>query len=503
MNRRILLTSALALATSRAFGQVQPSDRTDAAFSREWLEGEAKRLSQENYEPNPMIPEEWRNLSYEDFQHIWFNSKNGIWMDEDRPLKLDLFTAGLFFPRAVEINTVENGMATPLLYDFSLFDKTDNFPDLPIDETIGYSGVRLRAELNKTAIFEEFMVFQGASYFRAIGNGQTYGLSARGLALRTGNPDGEEFPDFTHFYIEAAQPGDTTFMVHALLNGPSTTGAYTFRITPGTPTIVDVDAVLYPRVDLSHAGLAALTSMFLFDETNRHKFNDFRPAVHDSEGLLMLNGNNERIWRPLGNHSKVEISSFVDTNPKGFGLMQRTRDPERYADLEAHYHERPSLWITPSGEWGEGVVELVEIPADKEIYDNIVAYWRPREPIAAGSEYRFAYNMAWGDEPEALPDVAKVVNSRIGKGFDQIKTVFAIDYAPHPNFDVELDEINITLRSSTGELAPGILQRNPGTGGVRLAFSLLPGEAEAAELRAQLWRNGKIITEVWLYRWTA
>ncbi|MDD9910573.1 MAG: glucan biosynthesis protein G [Ahrensia sp.] len=472
-------------------------------FSRRWLEEEAQRRAQSAYQPAPLIPAAWRELSYEKFQHIWFNGKKAIWADEQRPMQLDLFTAGLYFPRAVRVHTVTDGAVQQLPYDLSLFATTDQFPDMPVDETMGYAGVRLRSELNRRGKFEEFIVFQGASYFRAIANKQNYGLSARGIALGTASAEGEEFPDFTDFWVEAAQPGQTTYRVHALLDGPSITGAYSFEVTPGQPTRVKVDAVVYPRRDLSHVGLGALTSMFLFDETNRSRFDDFRPAVHDSEGLLMVNGNGERIWRPLANPKKVEISAFQDRNPRGFGLMQRTRDIERYADLEARYENRPSLWITPNGEWGDGAVELVEIPADREIYDNIVAYWRPRESLGGGSAHRFSYAMAWGEEEVDAPDVARVLNTRIGKGFDQKKIVTAIDFAPHPAFSGELEDLEIVLRSPSAELSPGVLQRNPGTGGVRLAFSFLPGERKMVEMRAQLLVNGETASEVWLYRWTA
>lgn len=472
-------------------------------FSRGWLEAEAQRRSQSDYAPAPLIPEAWRELSYEDYKHIWFNGKKAIWADEDRPLRFDLFTAGLYFPRAVGIHTVTNGLAYRLPFDLSRFDKTDKFPELPVDDTMGYSGIRLRAELNQPSIFEEFMVFQGASYFRAIGNRQTYGLSARGLALGTASPEGEEFPEFTDFWIEAPEAGASEFTVHAILDGPATTGAYSFRIMPGLPTMVDVEAILFPRKELPHVGFGALTSMFLFDETNRSRFNDFRPAVHDSEGLLIVNGNNERIWRPLANHKKVEISAFQDRNPRGFGLMQRTRDPERFADLEAHYEARPSLWIMPKGDWGEGAVELIEIPADREIYDNIVAYWRPRQPLPAGQAHRFSYGMAWGEETPAVPDVARIMNTRIGKGFDQKKTVVTVDFAKHPAFGRELEDLEIVLRSPSLEIAPGVLQRNPGTGGVRLAFSFNPGDEATVEMRAQLRSKKTPVSEVWLYRWTA
>ncbi|MEJ6396320.1 glucan biosynthesis protein [Yoonia sp. 208BN28-4] len=502
ISRRALLAGLGASIAAPAFAQTRLI-AAEMPFSPDMVLEEARALAQADYTPVPLIPEEWLNLTYDEFGHIWFDARNAIWVDEDKPVKVDLFTAGLYVPRPVQINIVEDGTAKTLGYDFDLFDKTDQFPDLPVDDRMGYSGFRLRAGLNSPEIFEEFMVFQGASYFRAIANGQTYGLSARGLALRTADPGGEEFPDFTKFWIEAPAPDATTFIVHALLDGPSSTGAYRFAITPGDTTQVEVEMTVFPRVDLTHVGIAPLTSMFFFDETNRHRFDDFRPAVHDSEGLLIWNGNNERIWRPLANPKGVEVSAFGDENPRGFGLMQRDRKAEAYADLEAHYEARPSLWITPHEGWGAGAVELIEIPADKEIYDNIVAYWRPRAALMTGSEHRFTYHMAWGDNPDGLPDVTHVTNTRIGKGFDQIKTVCAIDFADHPAIPDDLITVQTVVTGSAGTVSGGILQRNPGTGGIRFAFSLLPEDATSVELRAQLFVDDTPISEVWLYRWTA
>lgn len=504
ISRRALLAGLAAAAASPVWAKKELVI-AESPFSPDMVHAMARDLASRDYVPVPNIPQEWLDLTYDEFNHIWFDPRNGIWIDEDRPMKMDLFNAGLYVPRPTQVNLVEDSIAKTLGFDINLFATTDQFPDLPIDETMGYSGFRLRADLQDNGLFNEFFVFQGASYFRGIGNGQNYGLSARGLALRTGDPNGEEFPDFTHFWVEAANPGDTEFVVHALLDGPSTTGAYTFRIRHGAigePTLVDVDGTLYPRVDLLHVGIGTLTSMFFFDETNRTRFDDFRPAVHDSEGLMVWNGNGEKLWRPLANPTSVQISSFVDENPRGFGLMQRNRTADDYADLEAHYENRPSLWITPNGDWGKGIVELVEIPADKEIYDNIVAYWRPADPIMAGSEYSFSYGMAWGDAPADVPDVARVTNTRIGKGFDQVKTVVAIDFTDHPALPEDLSEVTLTVRANTGEVSEGILQRNAGTGGVRLAFSFLPGDAQAVEMRAQMHIDGTPISEVWLYRWT-
>lgn len=501
ISRRAIL-AGIAASTATPLWAAENLITAETPFSTDWLLDRARELAQQEYAPKPLIPAPWQELSFEDFNRIQFDPQHGIWIDEDTPMTMDLFTAGLYAKRPATINIVEDGVAKTLGYDLSLFEIRGDLPDLPVDETMGYSGFRLRTTVNTPDHLDEFVVFQGASYFRAVAKGQGYGLSARGLALRTGNPDGEEFPDFTDFWVEAAAPGDTVFTVHALLNSPSATGAYTFKVSAGIPTQIDVSATLFPRVELTHVGLGAMTSMFLFDETNRHRFNDFRPGVHDSDGLLIWNGGGERIWRPLANPTVVEISSFADENPRGFGLMQRTRDPENFADLQAYYEKRPSLWITPEGDWGAGAVELVEIPSDREIYDNTVAYWRPSAPMAAGSEYSFGYGMAWGDEATGLPDLPRVLNTRIGKAFDQVDTIVAIDFADHAVFGEDLSDVEMVISADAGAVSEGILQRNPGTGGVRLAFHLSPQDATRIELRAQLVKGDTPVSEVWLYRWT-
>ncbi len=252
-----------------------------------------------------------------------------------------------------------------------------------------FSGFRLRAPLNRAEHFDEFVVFQGASYFRAVAKGQEYGLSARGLALKTGDARGEEFPFFRTFWIERPRPEANTVVVHALLDSDSTTGAYRFTIRPGDPTVMDVEMTLYPRVELTHVGLAPLTSMFFFGPNDRVGIDDFRPAVHDSDGLAIWNGRGEWLWRPLINPETLQVSAFVDDNPRGFGLLQRHRAFADYQDLEAHYERRPSLWVETIGEWGSGAVQLVEIPSKSEYHDNVVAFWRPRPTVTGTSREPF------------------------------------------------------------------------------------------------------------------
>jgi glucans biosynthesis protein len=490
-----------------AFAQgqdAQPHPRLTGgeAFSPEWLQAEARRLADAPYAERRQVPKAWRDLTYDEYQLIWFHPDRGLWSGSDLPFRVDFFHPGLYFPRPVEINVVEDGIARQVAFDFALFDHTDNIPDLPMDDTLGYSGLRLRAQIEGPEHFREFMVFQGASYFRAIARGDVYGLSARGLALNTGDPRGEEFPDFTCFWIERPAPGAHNIIVHALMDSPSVAGAYSFDVTPGDPTVVDVSTMLFAREKLDHLGLAPLTSMFFFDETNRSRFDDFRPAVHDSDGLSIWNGAGEMLWRPLANPKDLQISSFVDENPRGFGLMQRSRKFSQFADLVAQYHKRPSLWIEPGEDWGKGSVSLVEIPADREIYDNIVAYWRPRETIPAGGQAQFSYRMTWGGELPQVAQVAPVINTRMGARFGG-GYIATVDFGPHEALPGDPEAVEIMLRGSAGEVSGGILERNPETGGLRLAFTFDPSDARQVELRAQLLVAGRTVTEVWLYRWTA
>ncbi len=495
MNRRSFLLSTAALALPLPLRAAEP-------FDPAMIETHARELASRPYAPRPTIPQPWLDLTYDQHRLYWFNEKKAVWNDTPSPFKIDLFHPGLYYPRGVTLNLVEDGVAEKLPFDFSLFDHTDKAPDLPVDDTLGYAGIRLRAELEKPGIFQEFFVMQGASYFRAIGLGETYGLSARGLAIDTAEPDGEEFPEFIELWVERPAPGSQTIRLHALMDSPSASGAYTFDITHGAQALVTVNAVIFAREELRNFGLAPLTSMFLFDETNRNRFADFRDAVHDNDGLLIRNGAGETIWRPLANPATLQVSAFVDDNPKGFGLMQRARDLADFGDLHAHYQDRPGLWIEPSADWGKGSVILVEIPSDKEIYDNIVAYWRPETPLPAGAEHRFSYRMTWGQEPVPPTDLARVHNTRIGKAFGE-GIVVAIDFEQSALTAEAPDAYTWVARTSAGDTTPGTLERNPETGGFRLAFTFHPGEATLAEFRAVILKDEHAVSETWLYRWTA
>jgi glucans biosynthesis protein len=362
------------------------------------------------------------------------------------------------------------------------------------------SGFRVRARLNKPEVWDEFLVFQGASYFRAVGQGATFGLSARGLAIRTAHPSGEEFPAFTHFWIERPAANAVGIVIHALLDSPSATGAYQFRVIPGPETVMDVSLTLFPRELMEAVGIAPLNAMFLFNRSSRTGIDDFRDAVHDAEGLQIVTASGEQIWRPLANPARLQVSSFTSDMPHAFGLVQRTRQAGEYQDLKASYHRRPSAWIEPLGDWGAGSVELIEIPSDSESNDNIIAFWRPEEALAAGEPWQAAYRLRWVPIPRVTPAIGRVLATRTGVNPDGNQRVFVVDFdAATPS----AGNLRMEVDSSAGTLGNQELRFNPITHGMRASFSLDPEGADLSELRLILLQGEKPVTETWLYRWTA
>jgi glucans biosynthesis protein len=470
-------------------------------FDPEMVVAKARALAAAPYASPPSVSQDWLDLSYDDFRGIWFDTRHTLHRGKPAAMQAEFFAAGLYFPHKIGLNSVKDGETREITFELRVFDMTDQLRALPEDGT-GFAGFRLLGELEEKGRFQEHTVFQGASYFRAIGRGLTYGLSARGLALNTAGDGGEEFPIFRDFWIEAAEPGAKSVTVHALLDSPSVAGAYTFRITKGDTTEMQVASRLFPRVDLATAGIAPGTSMFLFSDFNRSRFDDFREAVHDSDGLLMLNGAGEVLWRPLANPTAVEVSTFGDVSPRGFGLMQRARDLGDYNDLVAHYERRPSLWVEPVGDWGPGAVMLVEIPTDKEINDNIVAFWHPAEPLKAGQEHAFDYRLFWCAASPAEGTAAPIAASRTGARVFEDGRIFTIDYAPHPALGDDPSRLETRIITSAGQISSKLLQLNPATGGMRLDFTL-KGDMPVAELRAELLRNGQHVAETWLNRWVA
>jgi len=479
-----------------------PSFDANATFGPAHVQALAEQLAAQPFaKPSLKLPAAFQQLSYDQFRDIRFRTDQAIWRGEKLDFELQLLPIGWLFDVPVEIWLVEGGDAHRLLADSNLFSLGPLVGDVGAGAPYGFSGFRVHGPINRPDYLDEYIVFQGASYFRAVGRNETYGLSARGLAIDTARPSGEEFPIFRAFWIEKPKPNARAIIVHALLDSVSTTGAYRFEIEPGEATTIDVEATLYPRRALPHVGLGPLTSMYLTGPAHHRIGDDFRPAVHDSDGLAIYNGNGECLWRPLTNPRTLQASAFMDHGPKGFGLCQRSRDFHDFEDLEARYERRPTVWIEPKGSWGAGYIELIEIPTNEEIHDNIVAYWKPASPPETGKPFTFAYRMYWGENIPVAWSGARTVATRVGKGKKEGSVFFVVDFA------------GVALAGKT-QLPVALVNANPGTvenvtvhanpeiDGVRVSFELDPAGTDLSELRLILRSGEQQISESWLYRWT-
>lgn len=381
-------------------------------FSWDWLQGEALRRSREPWrDPGAGSPLA-EKLSYTELGRIDYRDDRTLWRQYGDASGVKFFPLSRYARRPVTIHVVENGTARPFPYSLALFDMPRGHPLGALGRDAGFSGFRV---MNRGNV-GDWLAFQGASYFRSAGPLDQYGLSARGIAIDCGLSRPEEFPDFTQFWLERG--GDGAVIVHALLEGPSVTGAYRFVNRRGREEVTqDVSAVIHLRSGVERLGIAPLTSMFWYDEGNRAAKPDWRPEVHDSDGLLLHTGAGEHIWRPLANPPHPQVNSFADKAPRGFGLMQRDRDFAHYQDDAVFFEKRPSLWIEPKGDWGAGAVTLYEIPTRREYDDNIVAFWTPARAAVAGAAFTHDYRMRWiGGEPDPSP-VARAVNCWTGQGY--------------------------------------------------------------------------------------
>lgn len=465
----------------------------------------AAALAARPYEQRaPDLPPFLADLNYDQYRDVRFHPQQGLWVKDRLPFQVQFFSRGAIFAERVDVYVVDRGKATRVDFDPALFD----FGRLPVPESVpkelGFAGFRLHYPFNRRNVFDEVVAFLGASYFRAVGRREVYGLSARGLALDTGLDRGEEFPVFREFWLEKPPHGAKSMTLYALLDSPSVSGAYRFVVTPGGGTTLDVTAQLFFRDAVDKVGIAPLTSMYWHGENTEYFVDDFRPEVHDSDGLLIAAGNGERLWRPLNNPQRLAISQFRIENPRGFGLLQRDRDYEHYQDLESDYQRRPSAWVEPVGDWGAGTVELVEIPTASEYHDNIVAFWVPPEPVVAGSEHSFQYRVTFVDDPVAGVSDARVTATRIGAGDDSESGArrFVLDFAGPAladRSDAALPAADVW--ASAGTLSKPVVQRNPTTGGLRVFFQLSPGDAPLVELRCNLRADTKVLSETWTYQW--
>ena len=503
-----LLIPGLGLARA---GSAQSWD--DLTFDFDTLTEVMRGRAERPYEPPQPIEGPLADLTYALYRLISFDPEQARFAEGGSDFRLHAFHPGWLFKEPVTLYQIVDGKAQPMVFgpeDFRYFNEAAEFAER-IDSLPGISGFRLHYPLNTAGVLDELISFQGASYFRALGRGSAYGLSARGLALNTATERSEEFPRFTEFYVVPPADGDESVTVYAALDSESVTGAYRFVITPGQETAVDVTARLFFRSDVAHLGVAPLTSMFLYAEANRSHFDDYRPQVHDSDGLSIRRANGDRLWRSLGNPPSLSTSYFNEVSPSGFGLHQRDRDFESYEDAGASYHLRPSVDVDFVGDWGEGAVRLVEIPTDLEINDNIVAYWTPAGEVRKGDSREYRYRLRWGMlPPDPRADLAYVASTRTGLGgpsgvpYEGNARKFVVDFRggtlpkgegatpilPHLSAaNGEVDERTVTVFYV------------PETDVWRLAGDVSPDGPSTVELVAYLEADGEKLTETWLYQW--
>ncbi len=446
------------------------------------------------------LPKELRQLSHEQYMAIRYKPERTVWRGERQPFELAFFHAGRHFEQPVRINEITRHGVRRFRYDPADFDFGSNRIDPQQLRGLGFAGFRVHYPINTSKYKDEVLSFLGASYFRALGRGQVYGLSARGLAIDTAQAGGEEFPHFVEFWIEHPAPGARAMIFYALLDSPRATGAYRFILRPGTETLVEVRVRLFLRSKVDKLGLAPLTSMFHFGANQHADHEDYRPQVHDSDGLAIQNRNGEWIWRPLLDPKRLLVTSFAADNPAGFGLQQRERRFGSYEELAARYELRPGAWIEPRGQWGAGRVELVQIPTPDETNDNIVAYWVPAQSPDRGKPLDFEYRLIWQKETERRPPLMWVMQTRRGRGYlpkPDNRVAFVIDFvgahlALPPQADIGVD--------SNGELLESRLEPNPASGGWRLFLDLRRLAADKpVELRARLQSDKQVLSETWSY----
>ncbi len=460
----------------------------------------------------PKLPEALTKLDFDAYRDIRFKSdKSPI---TTGPYRLQLFHPGFIYTRPVVVNTIRDGISTPIPFSTSLFDYGHTKFEKTLPVNVGFAGFRLHYPLNSPNGQDELVSFLGATYFRFLGRGQAYGLSARGLSINTGGDD-EEFPYFREFWIETSKATPDVIRIFALLDSASVTGAYKFELTPGVESVMEVSATLFPRRDNVKFGLAPLTSMmFLSEDRNSGKpYDDWRPQLHDSDGLLMHTSSDEWIWRPLRAPRVKVMSMFAQDNIKGFGLVQRDRDFRDYQDLELEYEIRPTYFVEPHEDWGDGRVELLELATKDETADNIVTYWTPAVSPPTGKPFSYSYRIrALLDAPDLSP-AGRVVNTwktwpkALGsnEAVDVGSRRFIVDFADGdlPFYAQDPNSVKITASASVGKVTRTILMPNPHIKGFRAFIDVQVEPGQSANVSAFLHAGPKKLTETWLEPWIA
>ena len=489
-----------------------PATAPQPAFGFADVQKLAQERAAHEYRPGPdTLPAALANLSYDQYRDIRYRPQSSLWHGQAL-FEVQFFHRGYRTRQRVNIFEVDATGASPVAYNSQFFTFGKLLKPPKTSPNLGYAGFRVHFPLQTPAYKDELVAFLGASYFRVLGRNQHYGASIRGLAIDTAAQSGEEFPAFTDFWLVRPQPADRTLTIYALLDSKSIAGAFQFQIRPGAVTQVEVHNELYPRRAIGKIGVAPLTSMFLYSEDGSgRRFDDYRPQVHDSDGFMTQAGHGEWIWRPLGNPRELRVNRFMDENPRGFGLIQRERDFAHYQDLESLYHARPSYWVQPLGNWGKGGVELVEIPSDEEIHDNIVAYWVPEQAVAQGKPLSFAYLLSAYAQAPQWPPGGRVIATRTGnpdvgdnKGhFGNGARRMIVEFAGGDLEGLDAAQpVKAQATADNGTIEALTVQRIPESGAWRVAFVVTPKPKRPVDLHCYLTLYGEALTETWVYQWT-
>jgi glucans biosynthesis protein len=528
IDRRSLLTAGGASMALAALGF--PADALAAGgiklsqprpFSFERLVTEAKALAGRPFVADTSLPADvLQRIDYDAHGKIKYNPELAVFRDGPGPFPVTFFHLGRYFQLPVHMYVTEaasgDGFAREILYDSDYFTMPADSPARQLRQGAGFAGFRLQESRlgdQKKLPWQtnDWVAFLGASYFRAIGELYQYGLSARGIALDAAMPDRpEEFPNFTRFYFEPpATPDANAMTVYALLEGPSITGAYKFVMQRTKAVLMDIEARLFLRRDVGRLGLVPLTSMFWYGETVKPTAIDWRPEVHDSDGLAIWNGAGERIWRPLNNPAQTRASAFSDTRPRGFGLLQRDRNFDHYQD-GVLYEKRPSLWVEPQGDWGEGSVQLIEIPTDDEIHDNILACWVPKAPAKAGASFALKYRLHWTDQEPFPSPLARCVATRMGRGGEPGTQrpagvrKFMVEFIGKPLEAIPFGvKPELVLTASRGKFSYIFAEAVPNgvAGHWRAQFDFTTEGTEPVDMRLFMKTGDQTLTETWLYQY--
>lgn len=518
VDRRLVLTGALAaLAASGLPGAASAAEGLElgasAPYSFEALRRRAAELAAAPYQaPVRLDAALLDRIDYDAHGRIRYRPELALWAAGPSRFPVTFFHLGRYFTTPVRMHVAEGGQAREIVYNRRYFDMPADSPAQGLADNPGFAGFRFQEARDGRLDWRrnDWAAFLGASYFRAIGDLYQYGLSARGVAVDTavaGRP--EDFPAFTHVYLETPAPDARTVVVCALLDGESLAGAFRFRLTREVAVTMEVEASLHLRRDVSRLGIAPLTSMYWYSETAKPTAVDWRPEVHDSDGLQIWTGAGERIWRPLNNPPRAAASAFADEDPRAFGLMQRDRVFDHYLD-GVRYERRPSLWIEPVGRWGRGALELIELPTDDEIHDNIVAAWVPAEPARAGQALDVRYRMRWAADEPSPPLIARCTATRLGNG-GQAGTVrpqgvrkIMVEFKGEPLARLPSGVIPETVVTAsrgavTNIRAEAVPDDIPGHW--RTSFDLAATGSEPVDLRLYLRRGEDVLSETWLYQY--